>query len=137
MRIFPGARFENDQSQYLRREFFRRGERTPDPQAVARYSRGISAAIESGDHRRGNRRTTMPKTRSEYWEIKFRRNVERDQEAECRLTAAGWSVLIVWECETYDLKGLADKLRDFLAGPNLPKEQMRPPRLSPQAPEPM
>lgn len=50
-------------------------------------------------HRHGCRNTTMPKTRTEFWEAKFTRNVERDQEHVRALEAAGWNVIIVWECE--------------------------------------
>ncbi len=50
-------------------------------------------------HRHGCKYTTMPKTRTEFWETKFSRNVERDQEHVRALEAAGWHVIIVWECE--------------------------------------
>ncbi|MEE1611866.1 very short patch repair endonuclease [Microvirga sp. CF3016] len=58
--------------------------------------------------------TTTPKTRAAYWNAKFKRNVERDEKAVNALRAIGWSVLIIWECETKDLDTLADKLKSFL-----------------------
>lgn len=59
-------------------------------------------------------RMTTPKTRAAYWDAKFKRNVERDEEVLNTLRAAGWSVLIVWECETKDLDLLEGKLQSFL-----------------------
>lgn len=46
------------------------------------------------------RRTTDPKTRPEFWQAKFDRNVQRDAENQALLEASGWKVAIVWECET-------------------------------------
>lgn len=47
----------------------------------------------------GCRIAKMPKTRTEFWEEKFKRNVERDKENVKALQNAGWRVLVVWECE--------------------------------------
>lgn len=44
----------------------------------------------------------MPKTRVEFWQEKFRKNVERDRIKEKKLLDAGWTVLTVWECMTRD-----------------------------------
>jgi DNA mismatch endonuclease, patch repair protein len=62
----------------------------------------------------GCRKTTTPKTRSEFWNTKFDRNVERDKAVVEALEAAGWNVLIVWECETRGQASLEAKLRSFL-----------------------
>ncbi len=44
-----------------------------------------------------------PPTRNEwYWSPKLQRNVERDRRADSALTAAGWSVVRVWEHETIE-----------------------------------
>ena len=57
----------------------------------------------------------IPKTRSDYWRHKLDRNVERDRRTEAALRAAGWSVLVIWECETNgDTDGLARRIRTFL-----------------------
>ena len=50
-------------------------------------------------HRCPNCHPSSPKTHTEYWEAKFRRNVERDAENARKLEDMGWSVLTVWECE--------------------------------------
>ncbi len=42
----------------------------------------------------------LPKSRVEFWRAKFDRNVERDRRVAEVLAAAGWTVAIVWECET-------------------------------------
>ncbi len=39
-----------------------------------------------------------PKTRQDFWQRKFDRNVERDQEVRQALIDAGWRVMVVWEC---------------------------------------
>lgn len=49
----------------------------------------------------------LPKTRSEWWAAKLERNKERDAEARAKLAAAGWRVLVVWECETASTRRLA------------------------------
>lgn len=41
----------------------------------------------------------IPKTRSDWWSEKFRRNVARDTANRKRLEAGGWRVLTIWECE--------------------------------------
>ena len=63
----------------------------------------------------GCRGTTTPKTRASYWQEKFRQNIERDRRAIEALEEAGWSVMVVWECETRDSKTLARRLKQFLA----------------------
>lgn len=50
---------------------------------------------------------TMPRVRAKYWEPKLARNRARDLECSRALTALGWKVLIVWECELEDQR-LAD-----------------------------
>ena len=50
----------------------------------------------------GCRLATTPATRAEFWAGKFARNVARDQSDAAALTAMGWQVLTIWECETRD-----------------------------------
>ncbi|MDO4596399.1 MAG: very short patch repair endonuclease [Coriobacteriaceae bacterium] len=42
---------------------------------------------------------SMPKSNVEFWQAKFRRNVERDAESTRALKEAGWHVITIWECE--------------------------------------
>ena len=41
----------------------------------------------------------MPKSRIEFWQKKFNRNVENDSLHRRELSGKGWRVLTVWECE--------------------------------------
>lgn len=41
----------------------------------------------------------MPKSNTEYWESKIKSNITRDKTTYDSLSALGWNVLIVWECE--------------------------------------
>lgn len=51
-------------------------------------------------HRHPNcKRATMPKTRTDYWEEKFARNVKNDALHIQQLTQLGWRVIVLWECE--------------------------------------
>ena len=53
-------------------------------------------------HRHGCHLSTTPKSRETFWNEKFEANKARDKRNIEELTAAGWRVLIVWECS---LKG--------------------------------
>lgn len=63
----------------------------------------------------GCRRASTPATRQDYWQAKFDRNVARDARTAAELEAAGWEVLVVWECETKDRDALRDRLDSFLS----------------------
>ena len=58
----------------------------------------------------GCRLTTTPTRNREFWEAKFRRNVERDGEREADLRAMGYCVVVVWECETRASADLIERL---------------------------
>ena len=48
----------------------------------------------------GCRYAYNPKTRVDFWQKKFIRNVERDQEVQDVLLKLGWKTYGIWECET-------------------------------------
>ena len=48
-----------------------------------------------------------PKSRPDYWNRKLDGNVARDARHLAELAAAGWTALVVWECETRDPQRLA------------------------------
>jgi len=54
---------------------------------------------------------TMPKTRPDFWQAKFRGNVERDRRNCAQLARLGWRTLIIWECEAEE----AARLQSILA----------------------
>lgn len=64
------------------------------------------------DCKRGAR---APKDNAAYWRAKIDRNRVRDETALAALSAAGWSALVVWECETRDGAALSRKLAGFLS----------------------
>jgi DNA mismatch endonuclease (patch repair protein) len=55
----------------------------------------------------------MPKTNADYWSAKISRNRARDAKAKKQLRAHGWSVVVIWECETGS-ENLRDRLAEFL-----------------------
>jgi DNA mismatch endonuclease (patch repair protein) len=75
-------------------------------------------------HRHGCKKTTTPSTREDFWKAKFKTNVERDKRNVRELEAAGWCVLVIWECELMkgDENGLFEIIRSNLrktSGSNL------------------
>ncbi len=61
----------------------------------------------------GCKRTANPRTRTIFWERKFRDTVARDARNLAMLEQSGWRVLVVWECET-TAPELSTRLRLFL-----------------------
>ena len=41
----------------------------------------------------------IPKTRTEWWSKKIKKNKERDQQAHESLRKAGWNIMTIWECQ--------------------------------------
>lgn len=64
----------------------------------------------------GCRRCTVPKTRFDFWNEKFKKNVERDWRDVDVLRKAGWNVLIIWECQTKNSTDLNALLIDATFG---------------------
>ena len=58
--------------------------------------------------------TRLPKKRLDYWLPKFERNRCRDSQVSNQLLNMGWEVLVVWECETRDLRTLTGVVEDML-----------------------
>lgn len=59
----------------------------------------------------------IPKTNTAYWKAKIERNVARDVANVAAIEAAGWRVLVLWECEMKDVEVLTQQLVDFLGEP--------------------
>jgi DNA mismatch endonuclease (patch repair protein) len=47
----------------------------------------------------GCKYATTPLSNAAKWDRKFKKNIERDALQTAALRAAGWRVIIVWECE--------------------------------------
>ncbi|MBP1848267.1 DNA mismatch endonuclease (patch repair protein) [Rhizobium petrolearium] len=58
----------------------------------------------------------MPKSRLDFWGPKLASNQVRDERVRQSLTALGWRVLVIWECEVKDEEKLKDEIVGFLAG---------------------
>ena len=67
-----------------------------------------------------SRGARSPKTRAEYWQEKISRNRARDLENHGRLSALGWWVVTVWECELRSPRSLQARLADLFRGPQSP-----------------
>jgi DNA mismatch endonuclease (patch repair protein) len=65
-----------------------------------------------GHHcRRGAR---VPKSNTDYWVSKIKRNRKRDVAARRKLRRSGWASLVIWECELRDKGRVEKRLRKFL-----------------------
>jgi DNA mismatch endonuclease, patch repair protein len=49
-------------------------------------------------------RRKTPRTNTEYWLPKLKRNKQRDKQAVAALQRMGWRVAVIWECEIKDSK---------------------------------
>ena len=62
----------------------------------------------------GCRYATTPGTNSDYWQRKFARTIERDAETHAALRKDGWTVAVIWECQTRDKEELISRLGEIL-----------------------
>jgi DNA mismatch endonuclease, patch repair protein len=51
-----------------------------------------------------------PKSRIEFWQKKFKDNVERDNKNKKAIAILGWHIVVIWECETKEPEQLAERL---------------------------
>lgn len=59
-----------------------------------------------------------PQANADYWRDKIARNRARDAAAVERLSEAGWSCLVIWECALKDAAATAASLGAFLGPPS-------------------
>ncbi|TPM05212.1 MULTISPECIES: DNA mismatch endonuclease Vsr [unclassified Mesorhizobium] len=62
------------------------------------------------------KRASHPATNTERWNQKFARNIERDRIVEHELSALGWRVAVIWECEATNDEALSKRLLHLLKG---------------------
>ncbi len=55
----------------------------------------------------------LPKSRRDFW-TPMNANRKRDERNLRKLAKAGWSALVIWECEIGDTDALARRIRNFL-----------------------
>jgi len=58
----------------------------------------------------------LPQSRIDYWKPKIAANRIRDRKQSKELKKAGWSVMIVWQCELKKTDRLKSKIGSFLDG---------------------
>ncbi|ECT7562157.1 DNA mismatch endonuclease Vsr [Salmonella enterica subsp. enterica serovar Cerro] len=56
----------------------------------------------------------LPKSKRAFWSAKLEANKERDQKNISTLEAAGWRVLVIWECQLRDEGGVREVVKEFL-----------------------
>jgi len=71
--------------------------------------------------------SVQPATNVEFWRRKFEENVKRDRRNRRSLRSSGWSVLVVWECETRNPSRLRSRLAGLYTHRNTP--------IAPRSPE--
>lgn len=62
----------------------------------------------------GCKKRYFPSTNIDYWRDKLRNNIERQKNNISDLNNSGWTVEIIWECETKDKPKLTLKLEKIL-----------------------
>jgi len=62
------------------------------------------------------RKASVPKSNVDFWQKKFARTVERDQQSVQQLLEGRWRVGIVWECAPRELgkSDLIDHIEEFV-----------------------
>jgi DNA mismatch endonuclease (patch repair protein) len=91
---------------------------TPDL-VLSKYKTVIQVRGCFWHYHEGCKTAHYPKSNSEYWAKKINKNINRDNQNVDDLIKLGWNVIIIWECHTKDLKGLAEILKHRL-------EQLKP-----------
>lgn len=57
------------------------------------------------------KRANMPKTNKEYWIKKLNRNIKKQNTDIKDLRKLGWSISVIWECQTKDETALTKKIK--------------------------
>jgi DNA mismatch endonuclease (patch repair protein) len=65
-------------------------------------------------HNHGCPNGMMPRSRTSYWHPKLLANKQRDKRNIRKLQRAGWSVMVVWECQILETDLLFKKITKFL-----------------------
>ena len=55
-----------------------------------------------------------PKSRKKFWTKKFSETITRDERNRIALVEGGWTVGVIWECETWNSESLQSKMIEFL-----------------------
>ena len=67
----------------------------------------------------GCKDATTPKTRTDFWEQKFNKNIENDIKHHAALEKMGYRVIVIWECEiTKNLDKTMERVSAELGAPH-------------------
>jgi len=58
--------------------------------------------------------TRLPKSRLDFWKPKLEKNRRRDLKNQRFLRAAGWDILVIWECELSNVESVKLEILKFL-----------------------
>lgn len=64
----------------------------------------------------GCKKSHLPKSNTKYWKEKLEKNIRRDIRIMNQLEDIGFTVLIIWECETNNTENLKDLARKIQHG---------------------
>lgn len=59
-------------------------------------------------------RATKPKTNKQFWKKKIAGNIKRDTRLTRELRKLGWTIFVVWQCQTKDTDQLQERLSQFI-----------------------
>ena len=66
-------------------------------------------------HRHANcRKSSSPKSNTQYWQEKFKQNQDRDRRVMRQLKQLGWNAAVIWECETKTKEEISKRLSKIL-----------------------
>lgn len=63
----------------------------------------------------GCNRATVPSSNTEFWQLKFEKNINRDEYVRAELERLGWKVCIIWTCYVKDKAKLTNLLQRCLS----------------------
>jgi len=58
------------------------------------------------------KKSKLPETRKEFWEMKINGNIQRDIIVQDELKALGWNIIIVWQCQLG--KNISNNIADII-----------------------
>jgi len=59
------------------------------------------------------KRAKRPATNAPFWKRKIESNIKRDLRILKKLRSEGWSVMVIWQCQTRDHEGLKNRIMKF------------------------
>ena len=65
-------------------------------------------------HGHGCTKGKLPNSKLNYWQPKIEQTKARDARNVVKLTAAGWHVFVIWQCEMADQQAFWQRLREFV-----------------------